>query len=98
MTKYSTGQNSSAEQWESDRRYVMWSCTCKPFDYHRHGHKSVEFRIVVEYSVGVGVDLILEARSDDTGEFADDWEPVETIEVRDYGVRHDRRPNKRWLE
>jgi len=98
MSKYSTGENSSGEQWESDRRYVVLQWSTKPFVGHRHKYETVECRIVVEYSAGVGADLILEARSDDTGHFADDWEPVEAIEVREYGVRHDRRPNKRWLE
>lgn len=97
MTKYSVDQD-GAERWESDCRYEMVRWSCMPFVGHRHSHETVECRIVVEYTHGVGADLCLEARSDDSGHFADEWERVETVEVRDYGARHDRQPNKRWLE
>jgi len=46
---------------------------------------------------GVGVDIIWEARSEDTGKIPDEWADVERIEVRDYGLRHERAPERRWL-
>ncbi len=95
--KYSTGQN-DAQQWESDNRYVMAEWSTKPFVGINHRYEVVEHRLVIEYTHGVGVDIRHEARSDDSEKFPDEWSAVETIEVREYGARHDRRPEARWLE
>jgi len=95
--KYSTDQN-DAKRWESDQRYVLTRWSTKPFVGHRHRYETVEQRLVVEYTHGVGVDIRWEARSDDTEKFADDWRAVEIIEVREYGARHERRYEARWLE
>jgi len=96
--KYSTGSDDSARRWESDQRYVMHRWSSKPFVGHRHRHEVVEHRLVVEYHHGVGVDIRHEVTSEDSGKFPDDWRAVETIEVREYGARHDRRPEMRWLD
>jgi len=96
--KYSTGSDDSARRWESDQRHVMHRWSSKPFVGHRHRHEVVKHRLVVEYTHGVGVDIRHEARSEDSGKFSDDWCAVEIIEVREYGARHDRRPEMRWLE
>lgn len=95
--KYSTG-DSEATTWTEDRRLVLQRWRTKPFDSHRHRHETVEHRLVVEYTHGVGADVVHEARSEDSSKFADDWEPVETVEVRDGFARHDRRVNARWLK
>jgi hypothetical protein len=95
--KYSTNQD-DAKRWESDRRYVLCEWSTTPFQGVRHRHETVEQRLVIEYSHGVGVDIRHEARSDDSEKFPDEWAAVETIEVREYGARHDRRPEARWLK
>ena len=95
--KYSTS-NTDASQWVSDRRLVLATWTTKPFVGVRHRHETVEHRLVVEYTHEVGVDLRREARLDDTKKLDDDWQLVESIEVRDYGARHDRRPVARWFD
>jgi hypothetical protein len=97
--KYSTdGDDSHRRRWESDRRYVFAEWSTKPFVGHRHSHETVEQRLVIEYTHGVGVDIIHEARSTDTPKFDDEWAPVETVEVREYGARHTRHPHAGWLE
>jgi len=95
--KYSTDQD-DAQRWESDRRYVMAEWSTKPFVSHRHRHETVEHRLVVEYTHGVGADIRYEVRSEDSEKFPDDWSPAEEIEVRDYGARHDRHAEARWLQ
>ncbi|WP_136688650.1 hypothetical protein [Halorhabdus amylolytica] len=96
--KYSADSNGDASEWYDDREIVLarWSDT--PFVGHRHRHETVEQRLVVEYIHEIGVDIRHEVRSDDTEKFSDNWSAVETIEVREYGARHDRRPEARWLE
>ncbi|WP_181685840.1 hypothetical protein [Halorhabdus salina] len=97
--KYSADQDSSdATRWDSDTRHVLLETSTKPFHGHRHRHETVEHRVVIEYHDGVGVDIIHEARSEDSEKFADEWAAVETIEVREYGARYHRRPEARWLE
>lgn len=95
--KYSTDQN-DATRWESDRRHVLARWSTNPFVGVRHRHETVEQRLVIEYTHGVGVDIRHEARSEDSEKFPDDWAVVETVEVREYGARHDRQHNARWLE
>ena len=94
--KYSADQ-SHATQWRSDQRQEFASWTSKPFVGHRHRHETVEHRLVVEYTHGVGVDVLHEVRSSDTAKIADEWELAEIVEVREYGARHDRRDVARWL-
>lgn len=97
--KYSTNTDESdGTRWNSDRRYVLHEWTSKPFLGHRHRHEEVHHRIVIEYSHGVGVDICHEAKSDDSGKFPDEWAPIETIEVREYGAQHTRRPQTKWLD
>jgi len=96
--KYSTDDDAHRRRWESDERYVLARWSTKPFVGHRHRHETVEQRFVIEYTHGVGVDILHEARSEDTGKFADDWEVVESVEVRDYGASHTRHPHAGWLE
>lgn len=95
--KYSTGQD-GGDRWESDVRHVVATWSSKPFVGASHRYETVEQRLVVEYTHGVGVEIRYEARSTDSAKLSDDWSPVETIEVRDYGARHDRRPEARWLD
>ncbi|MFB6189357.1 MAG: hypothetical protein ABEI57_05690 [Halapricum sp.] len=98
--KYSTGDDSNdsnTSQWRSDTRHVMAEWSTKPFADIRHRHETVEHRLVVEYTHGVGVDIRHEVRSDDTEKFPDEWMAVETIESREYGARYDRHPKMRYL-
>lgn len=95
--KYSTDQDHGRE-WHTDQRHVLATWSTKPFVGHRHRHETVEQRIVIEYTHGVGVDIRHEARSDDTEKVPDEWASVETIEVREYGARHDRHAPARWLQ
>lgn len=95
--KYTTDQD-GATRWESDRRHVLAEWSTRPFVGVRHRHETVKQRLVIEYTHGVGVDIRHEARSEDSEKFSDSWAAVETIEVREYGARHDRHPSARWLE
>lgn len=95
--KYSTDSD-DATRWESDTRHVLATWTSKPFVGHRHRHEIVEQRIVLEYHHGVGADLLHECRSEDSGKFADEWEVVQSIEIREYGARYDRRHAARWVQ
>jgi hypothetical protein len=97
--KYSTNTDQDdATRWDSDNRYVMAQWSTNPFGGHRHRHETVKQRLVIEYTHDVGVDIRWEVRSDDSAKFDDEWQPVETIEVREYGARHDRQPEARWLK
>lgn len=98
MPKYSTGSDSDPTRWESDTRHVLAQWTDKPFVGHRHRHERVQQRVVVEYFEGIGADLHLEARSEDSPKFSDTWTTVESVEIREYGARHDRQPEARWLD
>jgi hypothetical protein len=98
MTAKYDPDTGSASRWDSDTHHVFHQWTVKPFVGHRHRHETVHLRVVVEYHAGVGADLPLEARSEDSEKFPDDWGVVESIEVRDYGVEHRRRPEARWLQ
>ena len=95
--KYTTG-GSNATRWDSDTRYILSEWATKPFVGHRHRYEVVEHRLVIEYTDGVGVDIRHEVRSEDSGKFSDEWSAVESIEVREYGVRHDRADERRWLQ
>lgn len=95
--KYSTS-GSDADHWTDDQRLVLFQCTRKPFNNHRDRHVTVELRLAVEFTRGVGGDVVLEARSADTEKFDDDWEVVESVEIRDGFARHDRQQNARWLD
>lgn len=97
MTAKYSAESSDATTHHEDWRHVLHQWTSKPFVGHRHRHEVVEQRIVIEYTHDVGVDILWEARSEDTEKFADDWAAVERIEVRDYGLRHDRQFEARWL-
>ena len=94
--KYST-DGSDPSWWDSDNRLVMAEWQTKPFVSHRHRHEVVDHRLVVEYTHEVGVDIRHEVRSEDSGKFPDTWTAAESIEVRDYGARHDRHDEARWL-
>lgn len=96
--KYATGDDDGGQsRWDAQTRHVLATWSCKPFNGHRHRDERVECRVVVEYDPEVGVDVLLEARSDDTGHFADEWQVVESIEAREYGARRDWRAPARWL-
>jgi len=94
--KYSADP-SHASEWRSDQRHVFATWVSSPFVGHRHRHETVEHRLVVEYTHEVGVDVLHEVRSSDTGKIADEWELAELVEVREYGARHERREVARWL-
>lgn len=94
--KYSVDDNGS-QRWESDERYVMATWTSKPFVGIKHRHETVEHRIVVEYSQGVGLDVIHEARSEDTGKLPEEWTAVERIEGREHHARRDKSEHARWV-
>lgn len=98
MPKYSTDQDAEdATEWRSDTRHVFAEWSTKPFVGHRHKYETVEHRLVVEYTHDVGADLLHEVRSTDSGKFPDDWQAVETLELRDYGARLYRGPEVRHL-
>jgi hypothetical protein len=95
--KYSTDSDDHrVTQWHSDRRYVLATWTTRPFTGHRHRHKTIEHRLVVEYTHDVGADLLHEVRSEDYAGAPDEFEPVEWLEVRAYGIRHHRKRGSRW--
>lgn len=94
--KYSTDQT-DATTWDSDTRHVLYEWSTKPFMGHRHRHETVENRIVVEYHHGVGLDVLWQCRSEDSGKFSDDWETIERFEAREYQCRHDRSAKARWV-
>lgn len=97
--KYSTGpEDENARTWTRDKRFVLYSWSDKPFVGVRHRHETVEHQLVVAYTHEIGVDVRHEVRSEDTEKFPDEWTPVEYIEVRDYGARHVRKPEARWLK
>jgi len=96
--KYSTSDDSDSTVYREDTRHILRRWADKPFHGVSHRHEAVEQRIVIEYHHGVGVDILHEARSDDTPKFGDDWSVVQRFEVRDTGMRYDRRPEARWLE
>lgn len=97
--KYSTSSDDDhVRRWERDRLYTLAQWSSKPFVGHRHRHEVVEHRIVIAYTHEVGVDVRHEVRSEDSAKFPDEWHAVESIEVRDYGAQHTRKPEMRWLE
>jgi len=97
--KYSTGEDdSTTTTWREQNRAILHSWTAKPFQGHRHKYETVECRLVVEFEPGVGADILLEARSEDTDKFSDDWSAVKTLEIRDHELRHTRQPEARWVE
>jgi len=97
--KYSTGdRGETRQQWTDDKRRVLFSWTCKPFVGHRHRHESVECRLAVEFTPGVGMDVLLEARSDDTGKVPDDWTVMVAVESRGSNATYTRKPEARWVE
>jgi|AntDeeMetagen681_2_1112603.scaffolds.fasta_scaffold22416_2 hypothetical protein len=99
--KYSTGPQSTDEtrqQWSTDERRVLFSWTCKPFVGVKHRHDTVECRLAVEFTPGVGLDVLLEARSDDTGKVPDDWAVMVSVEGRDGRATYRRKPEARWVE
>lgn len=98
MTKYSVDREEDADHWHRDRRYVLASWSDKPFHGVNHRYESVKHRIVIEYNHEVGADILHEARSADTSKLPDEWTVVESVEIREYGARHDRDPRMGWLE
>ena len=92
--KYSIDQN-DATTWDSDTRHILYKWETKPFMGHRH--ETVHQRLVVEYHHGVGLDVLWQCRSEDSGKFSDDWETIERIEAREYGCRHERTPKARYV-
>ena len=96
--KYSADSHSDGSRWTSDTEHILASWSVEPFSGHRHRHERVEIRVVVAFDHGVGGEVRLEARSEDTDHFADGWAAVETVEIREYAARHDRRPEARWLK
>lgn len=97
--KYSTGDDGTTRRtWREDTRHVLATWSTNPFVGHRHRHETVEQRVVLEYTHGVGVDVLHEARSEDSGKFPDDWGVVQALEVRADGAYWRRSPKARWLE
>lgn len=97
--KYTTSnREETSQEWTSQERRVLFSWTCKPFVDVHHRFDSVECRFVVEFDPEVGLDVVLEARSTDTGKVPDDWTAMISIEGRD-GIAHYRRKTEaRWVE
>lgn len=97
--KYTTGsRNETIQQWTEDTRRVLFSWQCKPFHDVRHRYDTVECRLAVEYTPGVGLDVLLEARSDDTGKVPDEWAVMVSVEGRDGVANYTRQPEARWVE
>ena len=94
--KYSTG-GTTGDRWTTDKRRVLAEWTSKPFVGHRHRHETVEHRIVVEYTPGVGLDVTHETRSEDTGKVPDEWTPVERIEGREEYAERYKSEHARWI-
>lgn len=95
--KYSTDQEQSANQWTTDREYTLSTWSTNPFVSHRHRHETVEHRLRIEFTVEVGLDVLHEVRSEDTEKFDDDWMVIESVEYREYGVRHEKHPSLSYL-
>ena len=83
--------------WGDDVQHVLSTWTTKPFHGVRHRHETVQHRAVVQYHDGVGVDFLHQVRSSDSAKFADEWQTVESVEVRDHGSRFDRWPEAKYL-
>jgi hypothetical protein len=66
MGEGSTGSEGVVSQWTSDTRHVLAQWKTTPFVGHRHRHERIEVRVVIEYTHGVGVDVLLQARSADS--------------------------------
>lgn len=99
MAKYSTqSSDETRDQWKTDTRHVLFSLECKPFHDVRDSFDTVECRIVIEFTPGVGLDILLEARSDDTGKVPDEWAVMVSIEGRDGVANYTRQPEARWVK
>jgi hypothetical protein len=93
MSKYSTDTGGhETTEWDSDTRHVFSEWSTKPFHGVRHRYETVEHRLVIEVTPGVGADVLHEVRSEDSGHFPDEWKAIETVEVRGYGARHSKKP------
>ena len=98
-SKYSTGNDAETrKQWNADERLILFEWTCKPFVSVSKRHREVECRLVVEYNHGVGLDVLLQARSEDTPKIADDYETVVSVEGRDGYATYSRQENARWVQ
>lgn len=98
MPKYSTDSGGhETTEWDSDTRHVFSEWTTKPFHSHRHRYETVEHRLVIEVSPGVGADVLHEVRSEDSAKFPDDWKAIETVELREYGARYSKQPEVSYL-
>lgn len=99
MAKYSTqSSDETRRQWTTDTRHVLFSWECKPFHDVRDRFDTVECRLVVEFTPGVGLDVLLEARSTDTGKVPDEWAVMVSIEGRDGVANYTRQPEARWVK
>lgn len=96
--KYSTDDGTTVRRVEHDDRFVLATWTSKPFVGIGHRHETVEHRVVVEYSHGLGGTVRYECRSEDSGKFPDEWGVVESVELREYAARLDRQPEARWVK
>lgn len=97
--KYSTGDEvETRKQWDGDERLVIFEWTCKPFVSTSKMHREVECRLVVEYTHNVGLDVMLQARSDDTPKMADEYETVVSVEGREGYANYRRQANARWVQ
>jgi len=97
--KYDTGDgHRTRQQWTSDTRQILFSWECKPFNDTRDRFDTVECRLVVEFTRDVGLDVLLEARSDDTGKVPDEWTVMVSIEGRGTVANYSREPEARWVQ
>lgn len=98
MDERSTGSEGVVSRWTSDTRHVLAQWKMTPFVGHRHRHERIEVRVVLEYTHGVGVDVLLQARSADSRRIPSEWSTVESLEGRTSVARYDRAPEARWLD
>ena len=98
-TKYDTGDGDrTRSQWTTDTRHTLFKWECKPFHDVRDRFDTVECRLVVEFTPDVGLDVLLEARSDDTGKVPDQWTVMVSIEGRGGVANYSREPEAKWVE
>lgn len=97
--KYNSGSTPGTQkQWTTNRRKVLFSWMCKPFQDVKHRHETVECRLVVQFTPDVGLDVLLEARSENSNKVPDDWTTMIAVEGRTGIATYIRKPEAKWLK
>lgn len=97
--KYSTGaRGETRKEWTQEKRRVLFSWECTPFVDVSRRYDTVECRLAVEFTPNVGLDVLLEARSDETDKVPDEWAVMVSVEGRDGVANYRRQSEARWVE